>query len=121
MPVKSYRFSIRQPFVLTVVIAVSTALVVSFGNHFLWMSRHAVVQRYPAFAKIDISKVASNGELSTCSFNGISFDAPTSMIGTARIVRNSPTDVWLAFEDTNRKPAEPRRPKHGSIFSNPQR
>lgn len=102
MTSKRFRFSIRHLLVLTVAIAASTALIVSFGNHFLWASRHVVVQRYLALAKIDNSVVASDCELSTCNFNGLSFDVPTSMIATARIVRASSTDVWLAFEDATR-------------------
>ncbi len=97
-----FRFSIRHLLMLTVAIAASTALIVSFGKHFLWASRHYVVQRYPAFAKIDNSLVASDCELSTCNFNDLSFDVPTKMIGTARIVRASSTDVWLKFEDATR-------------------
>lgn len=102
MTSKRFRFSIRHLLVLTVAIAASTALIVSFGNHFLWVSRHVLVQPYPALANIDNSVVASDCELSNCNFNGLSFDVPTSMIGTARIVRASSTDVWLGFEDATR-------------------
>jgi hypothetical protein len=102
MTSKRFRFSIRQILVLTAVVAASTALVVSFGNHFLWASRHLVLQRYPALAETDSRMVDSDCELSNCVFNGLSFDLPTSMLSTAKIVRTSATDVWLAFEDATR-------------------
>ncbi len=95
MTSKRYRFSIRHLLVLTVAIAALTDLVVSFGSHFFWASRHVVAQRYSALVRIDKSLVASDCELSNCNFNGLSFDVPTSMLGTARIVRTSSTDVWF--------------------------
>ncbi|MEZ6133855.1 MAG: hypothetical protein R3C53_02985 [Pirellulaceae bacterium] len=97
-----FRFSIRQLLACTLAIAGASALVVSFGNHFLWASKHAIVQRYSALAKIDNSRVASDCELTNCRVNGLSFDVPTSMVGTARIIRSSSTDIWLAFEDATR-------------------
>lgn len=98
-PTKRFRFSIRHLFVLTVAVAATVSLITSFGSHFLRASRHVVAQRYTSWAKIDNRLVQSDCELSTCEFNGLSFDVPVSMIGTARIVRASSVDVWLVFED----------------------
>lgn len=110
MTEQRFRFNIRHLLLLTVAMAGLSALVVSFGPHFLWASKHIIVQRFSAMAKIDNESVVSDCELSTCTFNGLSFDVPTSMIGTARIVRSSPKDVWLAFEDSTRMLSIPLLP-----------
>jgi hypothetical protein len=103
MTTKRFRFSIRHLLLLTVAIAMVSALIASFGSQFLWASRHVFVQRYQALTEIDNSSVTSDCELSTCEFNGLSFAVPTSLIGTARITRATSTDVWLVFEDATRK------------------
>lgn len=97
---KRFRFTTRQLLVLTVAIAGVSGLLVSFAPHFLWASKHVLVQGFPAMTKVDNGSAVADCELSTCTLNGLSFDVPTSMIGTARIVRSPPTDVWLAFEDS---------------------
>lgn len=111
MTYKRFRFTIRQLLVLTVAIAGLSALLVSFGPHFLWASKHAIVQGFPAMTKIDNRLSTADCELSTCTFNGLSFGVPTSMIGTARIGRFSPTEVWLIFEDSTRMLQIPLAPR----------
>ncbi len=102
MASKRFRFTIGQLFVLTMAIAGLSALLASFGPHFLWASKHVIVQGFPAMTKVDSQSTAADCELSTCTFNGLSFGVPTSMIDTARIGRSSPTNVWLIFEDSTR-------------------
>lgn len=110
MSQKRFRFTIGHLLLLTVAMAGLTAFLVSFGPHFLWASKHIIVQRFSAMTEIDNKSVVSDCELSTCNFNGLAFDVPTSMIGTARIVRSSPTEIWLAFEDSTRMLSIPLLP-----------
>lgn len=98
-----FRFTIGQLLVLTLAIAGLSALLTSFGPHFFWASKHVIVEGFPAMRKVDSQSTAADCELSTCTFNGLSFGVPTSMIGSARIGRFSPTNVWLIFEDSTRR------------------
>ena len=101
---KGFRLGTRHVLGLTAVVMLAGlgALLVVFGEQLLWASRHVLVPRYSAFTEIDNSLIAADCELSTCSFNGLAFDVPTSLIDSAKIVRSSPSVAWLAFEDETR-------------------
>ncbi len=97
-----FRFNLRHILLLTVVIAAVTSLVISFGRHFLWASQHIVVQSFEAMAEVELSSLPAVEQLTHIEFNGLSFNLPTDMLQSPKIVRGPATAIWLAFEDGDR-------------------
>ena len=122
MGVKRARFTIKQVFLLTVLVAAVTSFLVAYGPHLLWASKSTVSPEFAAMREVDFEPSRSTESFVTCAFAGLRFRIPETMLAQANVHRAAPDQVWITFEDSVRQLSLPLQSDNlDSLIAHPPR